>query len=311
MWDAHPEIARELQAFELYLTKNFASSKGSFEQKAGARLLSAGGKRLRPALVIASALGGTYDQARVFAAAAAVETMHTASLVHDDIIDKADTRRGLPTISQEHGTEMAIYTGDYLFARSMLFLHDAGMEKAAASTLAKAIRAMCSGEIEQFQSRFSICTPRTYLGRIYRKTGVLFAASCAAGASVAGLNQQVTATYSRIGLRFGVAFQIRDDLIDLQETQSSAGKPVGNDLKMGLVTLPLLLAAQKSVAVTKAVKDAFAGLIEPSMLTDFALDSLQDAKSIMERYRQKCYRDLTKLPPNTGVNALKSLIDWL
>lgn len=239
LWKGVPALGEELGRLEELLRREFGGA--GFLRAASSQLVLGGGKRLRPALVIASAHVGAYDRERTLPVAAALEALHTASLVHDDVIDGADTRRGMPTLHRSHGNHVAIYAGDFLLAKAMLLVSRSGLPGGELKRLACAMEAMCSGEVAQYQGRNRIPGYREYLKRIMGKTGVLFAGACAAGGRCAGLNDSTVTLLWRFGLRLGAAFQIRDDLIDIRDGES--GKPTGRDLMDGIVTLPILLAA--------------------------------------------------------------------
>ena len=239
LWDSIPALKAELEALEELLREEFKSN--GFIQAAAARLVLGGGKRLRPALVIASAYVGNYSRDTALPVAAALEALHTATLVHDDVIDGAETRRGMPTLHKGHGSHVAIYAGDYLLAKAVMLLSRSNLPGAELHRLASAMEAMCTGEVAQYLGRNKVPGYREYLKRIMGKTGILFASACAAGGRSGGLDDRSTMKLWRYGMRLGAAFQIRDDLLDMEGT--GAGKPTGRDLADGIVTLPILLAA--------------------------------------------------------------------
>lgn len=314
MWDSLPPMHEEMAAFEHYLRSRFPTGNDRFEGRAAGRLFTAGGKRLRPAMTIASALCGRYKRRDILPAAAAMELLHTASLVHDDIIDHADMRRGQNTVSHEHGNAVAVYMGDYLLAESMLALADSPLEREASRRLALGVKAMCSGEIEQFFSRRSLPTTTQYLKRVMRKTALLFAASCTVGAMSAACPVKTASALARFGFNFGVAFQIRDDLLDLREESASIGKPAANDLEERLATLPLILAAAQSDALKAAALEYLQnGRGNKADLTAMVIDcgGPELAQSMLERYRDKCRANLSLLPQGTGRAALSALCAWL
>ncbi len=272
----------ELQQFEEFLKGCFSSKTGRFEEKAGLDLVSAGGKRLRPRLSVLAASFGKYNRNSVFGVAGAVELLHTASLVHDDIIDGADLRRGEPTINSTEGTHVAVYTGDFLLSKALLLLAQSGLDQAPVVEMARAIKAMCSGEIEQYRSRFVKPTPARYLYRVTRKTALLFAASCTGGAFSGKCNEKITKALGRFGLHFGIAFQIRDDILDMEASAAETGKPAGIDEINGVYTLPLLLP-----------------------------DGIEGARNILRRYVKKCADELDKLPNKPAKAELLELLNWL
>ena len=201
--------------------------------------LAAGGKRLRPALAF---LSSSLDDAPPIAAGVAVELVHMATLVHDDLIDGAAVRRGRASVWSEHGTGAAKAAGDYLFARAFSVLADGG-DAEAVSVLARAALGLARGEALQRQQRHDPdTTVEAYLERCALKTGKLFEAACVLG----GGNGE----YGRL---LGIAFQIADDVLDCAGETIETGKVPGTDLRDGTPTLPLLLAAQDDPVVREAL----------------------------------------------------------
>lgn len=211
-------------------------------------LLGTSGKGLRPLLVaLAASLGSEGGisgerRQRLVDAAAAVELIHLASLVHDDIIDDASLRRGRPAVRACWGDADAVLLGDLLYARAFGLLADLGATQFVAC-MTRAIAAMCEAEIEQRANRFNpFQSEAGYLQRLRKKTGALLACACAYGGMIAGLSQEAIDRLWEYGESLGIAFQIADDLLDWSSTPEEAGKPVGNDLGQGVLTLPVLYA---------------------------------------------------------------------
>ena len=175
MWSKYPVINEELAAFEEYLETALESRNKFLANASRDAVLS--GKRLRPAFTILAALHGVYDREKVFPAAASVEVLHAATLVHDDIIDNAKTRRGKITLSEKHNTNLAVYTGDYLLTKSLKLLIKTGLKPEKLNVLARAITLLCEAEVEQYLSKYTVSSVYNYLKRILGKTGVLFSAS--------------------------------------------------------------------------------------------------------------------------------------
>jgi geranylgeranyl pyrophosphate synthase len=201
--------------------------------------LSAGGKRLRPILVFLCANGDSDE--RLVAAAASVELLHMATLVHDDVLDRAALRRGRPTVFAEGGRLAATATGDLLFSRAFAELAGAGSEDAVRA-LSAASSALARGELMQRADAWSAgVTPERYLERCRLKTASLFEASCRLGALFGG-RPELAAALGCFGERIGLAFQMLDDVLDVAGPAERTGKPRGADLLDGTVTLPLILA---------------------------------------------------------------------
>ena len=206
------------------------------------RLFAAGGKRLRPAIVMLAGRLGSFDRDRIMAAAASVEIVHAATLVHDDLIDRSPTRRGIPTVAAREGAEAAVLVGDFHFAKAYREASRTG-DAEVVTLLAGAVMVICAGELDQQAARFHFRPPmQDYLDRIERKTAALIAAAAEIGALLGGLAPEARAAAREFGRRFGIAFQIADDVLDYTGVASRVGKPVGHDLLEGSATLPLLLA---------------------------------------------------------------------
>lgn len=211
--------------------------------RVGSEAVDAGGKRLRPLLIHLVA----DDREQALRASVAIELVHTATLVHDDLIDGAPLRRGRPTAWAEHGEGAARATGDYLFARAFAGLAEAG-DLEGVRILADASLALVRGEaLQKRQQRRPDTSVEEYLERIALKTGKLFEAACLLGSRQRRLG--------RYGLALGVAFQIADDVLDCSGDASETGKILGTDLREGTPTLPLLLAAHED----EVVRDALTG----------------------------------------------------
>jgi geranylgeranyl pyrophosphate synthase len=203
-------------------------------------LLRRPGKRIRAALVLFSARVGRADAAKVAQLAAAVEMLHVASLIHDDILDGAATRRNQPALHARWGTHKAVLMGDYLFARifSLLAEH---FPLPVTRSLLSAAHEVCDGAIEETSMAFRTDTTESrYLEIIGKKTGALTAAACECGAIVAGSSRQEQESLRRFGSAFGLAFQLVDDALNFCADPEEMGKPVGSDIAEGKFTMPVL-----------------------------------------------------------------------
>jgi geranylgeranyl pyrophosphate synthase len=232
------ELSRLLQRTEARLAE-VAESHGPELARHARGTLSAGGKRLRPVLVFLSAAHRHDD--RLVAAAAAVELLHMATLVHDDVLDRAELRRGRPTVFAIGGRPAATATGDLLFSRAFAELVTAGSDDAVRA-LSSASSALARGELMQRADAWrEDVTPERYLERCRLKTASLFEAACRLGA-VFGGRPDLAGGVGRFGEHVGVAFQMLDDVLDVSGPTERTGKPRGADLLDGTVTLPLILA---------------------------------------------------------------------
>ena len=312
MWSKFPVINEELTAFEEYL-ETVLVSRSEFLTNASKDAVLSGGKRLRPAFTILAALHGDYDRKRVFPAAASVEILHAATLVHDDIIDNAKTRRGKETLSEKHNTNLAVYTGDYLLTKSLKLLIKTGLKPEKLDVLARAITLLCEGEVDQYLNKYSVSSVYNYLKRILGKTGVLFSASMALGAKIANLSDEVARYFSRFGLSFGAAFQIRDDLLDILSDPSKEGKPVLNDLKEGIATLPVIMAVKNDPNILNEVNVFFDGHGDINSILNYIKSSggVKDTEKLMNRYKEKCRSYINKIPYTPYTDAMSEIVNWL
>lgn len=210
------------------------------------KILKSGGKRLRPALLL---LVGEYfknDKHDIIVTASMMELIHMASLIHDDVNDKADIRRGSKTINSLYGDDIAVHMGDFLLMETLLQSFNVKQTQLILSTLAYLAIEMSKGEFAQINSFFDISQNKEdYYYRIERKTAFLIAESCKLGALLSNGSPDEVLAFYKYGYHIGLAFQIKDDLMDLDEASVlKLGKPVGNDLKQGLLNLPLLLVLE-------------------------------------------------------------------
>jgi geranylgeranyl pyrophosphate synthase len=210
------------------------------------REMAAGGKRLRPLLVLATAYAGgtrpcTPAADRAVRAAVVVELLHLASLVHDDIMDEADTRHGVSSVNARVGTIQAILAGDYLLARGLA--DGSGLGRDEGVLAARTFTRLCEGQAQESAALFDPArTEEAYLAAIYGKTAALFQAACGLGAMAAGLSADTARAMEEYGRQLGMAFQLVDDLLDLTGDSATLGKPAGHDIVVGVYTLPLLRA---------------------------------------------------------------------
>ena len=268
-----PELARLLDRTELRLAE-IAAGHGARLAAHADGTLSAGGKRLRPILVF---LCGDGDSEGLVSAAAAVELLHMATLVHDDVLDRAELRRGRPTVFASAGRLAATATGDLLFSCAFAELVRPGAEEAVRA-LSCASSALARGELMQRADAWNTeVTPERYLERCRLKTGSLFDASCRLGALFGG-RRDLAAPLGCFGERVGLAFQMLDDVLDVSGPAERTGKPRGTDLLDGTVTLPLILARRSdpelaAVDLQREVRDpAAAAAICDSIAATGALD---------------------------------------
>lgn len=209
-------------------------------------LFSAPGKLLRPTLVFLSARFGTRPDANVVLnLAQSLELVHTASLVHDDIVDRADLRRNVPTVNARWGDDAALIVGDYLFAKAYALAAVLPKPEVIA-IVAQTVFALCDGELNEVTMEPALPTEDEYLERIELKTASLYAACCQGAALLTEADPEHVAALGSFGTNLGLAFQITDDVLDLVGDESDFGKTVGRDLAEGMPTLPMIYAAQEA-----------------------------------------------------------------
>jgi heptaprenyl diphosphate synthase len=305
-------IRTELEDFERQLHDTVKADLGPVAQ-AMEQILEAGGKRLRPALVfLAAGLGRRAAVNAVYRAAMAIEFIHNATLIHDDLIDGAPTRRGLKTIHESLGPNPAIIIGDYYFAKGANLMSSIGNPDIDA-LLSETVMTICFGEMLQLtsQRRYDQSLDE-YYAKIERKTAVLLAASTYCGAVLGGLGEAQVDAMRRFGRQLGMSFQIADDVLDYLATEEEVGKPVGNDLKQGTVTLPLMLARHDP-----SVDGRLESILTKTTLQDpdyaEVVRIVRGSRGIEESYEyartfgDKARAELQVFPPSAYRDALESL----
>lgn len=241
MWMDNDFLQGEMKQVENQLKKALKTRNKSVE-KALLKLQQSGGKRLRPALTILGGTFGEYNSKDVTALATAIEIIHMATLIHDDIIDDTKLRRGSETLHSIFGSDVAVYTGDFLFTRAFIVIADIAEIKLM-KDISRGIAYICAGEIDQNEQRYNKATTiRQYLKRISGKTAALFAVSLAAGSYKTGCSKKLVNKLGIIGKDIGMAFQIIDDVLDFTSKENSIGKPAFNDVVQGVYTLPVIFA---------------------------------------------------------------------
>lgn len=275
------------------------------------------GKRVRPLCVVWSssacgaATGHTPPADEVLDVAALFELVHMASLVHDDIIDGATTRRGVPTPHVIWGIHRAILAGDYLFTRAnkvALAYSHLGIPE----LVNEAIELTCEGELEQDERLFDCDVSRSeYMTHISKKTASLFGAACRAGAALALAKEPLAGAMLRFGIELGCAFQIMDDVRDLTSDPVASGKPTCNDLRSGVLTLPLIHAMDGPAGelirrgfARRSLDDALVSSIKDACHRDGSIDR---ARGDARRLARLAASRLACLPPSAGRSALIAL----
>ncbi|WKZ20205.1 MAG: polyprenyl synthetase family protein [Candidatus Jettenia sp. CY-1] len=275
------------------------------------------GKRLRPALVLLSGKCAGDILPQHIDLAVVVEMVHTATLVHDDIIDEASMRRHVESVNSKWGREISILFGDYLFSRGFTIL-SALDSQIATLLLSQTVNIMSEGEIIQLQRRYDIeLSENDYFDIIERKTASLCAASCRLGAAFAGANRKILDMLSNYGLKIGIAFQIVDDCLDMMGTEDEVGKSLNTDIQKGKLTLPLIhlmnqlpknkLKTTRELIFQNDVKETKAAILE--LLTEH--DAIEYAFSTAKNIVKQAQEEIAPLPDSKYKTALLELADYI
>lgn len=283
-------------------------------RQASLHLLKAGGKRIRPVFVLLGGKFGLYDINVIKNVAVSLELIHMASLVHDDVIDDAELRRGQPTIKAKWDNRIAMYTGDYIFARALELMTKID-NPLAHQILSETIVELSIGEIEQIKDKYNFDQNlRNYLLRIKRKTALLIAASCQLGAVVSGVPETDHRKLYKFGYYVGMSFQITDDVLDFTGTEKELGKPAGGDLLQGNITLPVLYAMEDE-EVRSRIKSVHEGMERKEL--DEVLNLIQESGAIeksldiSDRYLEKALAILDELPANKAKKSLRDIAKFI
>ena len=223
----------------------------------GSYLLLSGGKRIRPILLLLTARLAGYAGERIFPLSAMIEFMHTATLLHDDVIDHSHLRRGHPTVNSRWGSALSILVGDFLYAKAMALVVDDG-DPQILKEITRVTMTMTEGQVMETLRIGDIRLTRAEYQQIIRqKTAALFGACCYIGGVLGGLPAERSDGLRRFGITFGSAFQLVDDALDFTGKEQRLGKPVGSDLREGKVTLPVIITLQHASPAESAIIDRF------------------------------------------------------
>lgn len=309
------EIQPELDMVEEQLHQWVAASHPLLN-RAATHLVLAGGKRLRPALALLTGRLYNYHRERLVTLAVALELIHMATLVHDDVVDASLVRRGRPTVKARWGDQISVHTGDYLFSRALNCIA-ACNDPRVATVLGRVSVFMCQGEITQLLGVYdSEQSGRQYLYRIKYKTALLLAASSSLGAAVAGAPEADVRRLAQYGYYVGMAFQITDDVLDFIADPRELGKPVGSDLRDGIITLPVILSLRASPR-----RERLQALVTSHYLTEEELHealqlvsesgAIEASLGVADKYLAKARRSLQQLTSYHLPNNLVALTDFV
>lgn len=292
--------------------KNTIQAEHEILQKASTQLLQAGGKRIRPVFVLLSGQMGKYNIDRIKTVAVALELIHMATLVHDDVVDHSELRRGKPTVRHSYGNRVAMYTGNYILAlaiESITKIKDPKIHQLLSKTLVE----VCLGEIEQIEFKYNWNQQlRNYLRRIKRKTALLIATSCKLGAMAGMTSPEEANRLYKYGYYIGMSYQIIDDILDFTSTEEELGKPTASDLLQGNLTLPVLYA-MKNESFNRLLTETFThpDTVNPEQFDELLL-MLKDTNAIEKSYQlseQYLNKALEALEPLPDLEAKKTLQD--
>ncbi len=277
--------------------------------------LKGGGKRLRPAIALLSGRFGDYQLERLVPLAASIELLHTATLIHDDVIDEATERRGEPTAGALFGNAASVMLGDYMFAHAAEFIAETGNIEVVRK-FARTLMVMANGEMTQDITAFEYSDDvQRYLDRISGKTASLFGTASEGGAEVCGAPPEQMEAMRLFGLRLGMAFQVVDDILDFTGDPDEMGKPAGSDLHAGTLTLPTILYLQRAPE-DNPVRRAFDGQrrrsnIERAIREIVDSDILEQSMATARRFADGAREALEPLPGGETRDALDGLTGYV
>ncbi len=294
------------------------SSPVELVNEVGTHLVTAGGKRIRPALCLLSArCGSAFSLEKVLPLAEALELIHTASLVHDDVIDEADTRRGEPTANAKWNNQIAILGGDYIFARAFALIADGGYGDYVSKRLAELVGNLSVGEIIQDHTVYqAVKDLDNYYERIQKKTADFLEICCELGGIVGGLPEEDTKKLAEYGHCIGMAFQITDDVLDIMQTSEQIGKPAGNDIRQGIVTLPVIHALNVSPDAEKLAAivtdpEMSSEMVEQALSIVRETDGVEVAKAKADEYLERARQVIPAELPAEIREAFVQVADFI
>jgi heptaprenyl diphosphate synthase len=287
------------------------ASHDAYLHEIASHLIVAGGKRLRPVLAVAGAqIFGEPASNDVVRGGVACELVHLGSLYHDDVMDEADTRRGVETVNAKWGNLQAILAGDFLLSRASEIAASLGTEVAA--LLARTIGWLCEGQIEELRHTYDISrTEESYLASIHGKTASLYGTAARIGGIAAGFDRPVIEALTAYGNSYGMVFQIVDDVLDLTATDEQLGKPAGHDIVEGVYTLPVLRTLALGNAAAAELGDLLGAPLDP-VCRDKALaivrsnEGVPSAIATARRYVDLAEAACDDLPPSEATAALRA-----
>ncbi len=310
-------VKKKLEEVEAYLDKVLHFDHPEIREFA-LRTLHAGGKRVRPSLTILTA-SMFKNEDNIVPLAAAMELLHMASLIHDDVVDEADTRRGQATINVLKTNRYAIHVGDYILAEAIDIISRQPNADRLLAIMGELSAEMSLGEVEQLRSTYDVHqTIDDYNYRIDRKTALLMATSCQAAAVASDASEEEIDRFYKIGYNLGMDFQIKDDLLDMTLDSAKLGKPAGSDLARGIMTLPTILVLQKDFAereeLVHLIESRFPNGqsdVERAIEIVIAQGGIAEAEVYAEQYLKQAEADIAALPDYPMKKVLLEGVDYL
>lgn len=306
----YSDLKSDIDIIEKELEKALNSSSNLIND-ASLHLLQAGGKRIRPVFVLISAKFGQYNIDNIKNIAVPLELIHMASLVHDDVIDDSDLRRGRHTVKSQWNNRVAMYTGDFIFARALEYVTSIE-NKRVHEILAKTMVEICNGEVIQIEDKFrNNQNLKDYFRRIKRKTALLIESSCELGAVVAGLDEKSVRHLKQFGYFVGMSYQIVDDILDFTSTDKELGKPAGSDLLQGNITLPILLLKDHPT-IKQFIEQASTGQVTEQQRLEMLnvvrnSDAIKQSVAISNGYLRKALKEVDALPDHPMKKKLRDV----
>jgi len=307
----NPQIATDFEAVNSYILKHLHSGVPLVE-KIGSYIIESGGKRLRPLMVLLAARACDCSDDRHIALAAVIEFIHTATLLHDDVVDTSDLRRGRATANARWGNAPSVLVGDFLYSRSFQMMVEMGSTRVM-EVISRATNVIAEGEVLQLLNcKNPDVTEDNYMKVILGKTAMLFEAAAQTGAIIANAEPTQEQALQLYGRHLGIAFQLVDDLLDYQSSADEMGKNVGDDLAEGKPTLPLIYAMrngseQQRTLIRQAIRKG--GLDELAQITQAVRDTgaLEYTTTKAEEQVSLARQQLMKLPPSPYRDILEQL----
>jgi len=306
----------DLKKVNRLILDNMNSPVALIPQLAG-HIIAAGGKRLRPMLTLVSSKLCGYAGERHLSLAACVEFIHTATLLHDDVVDDSELRRGMATANAVWGNKSSVLVGDFLFSRAFQLMVADGSLKVL-EILSRASAIIAEGEVHQLiTTNNTTTTEEDYLDVISAKTAALFAAACQIGAVVAERGSEEERALEAYGRNFGIAFQLVDDILDYSALQAELGKTIGDDFREGKITLPVILAYQRGDSEDRAFwrrcledLEQQDGDLEHAIALMRKHGALTDSLERARYYGTEASLSLDTFPPSTVRDALTHVVDF-